>query len=186
MYGEVAKIIFIANDITEKKLMEFESKKQTEQLKIQEEQLKQSQIELSKKLEEAKNEIKQQFKEIETVKIRNEKTLEGTLDSIFTVNQGGTIEFFNKAAEQLWGLQKKEIIGENIKVLFSNNNNKNDEFVKSLLDSKKEKIVGQRKEINITNNSGEKIPVLVLLSEAKVNNEHTYTAFIQNIEVELF
>jgi hypothetical protein len=47
-------------------------------------------------------------------------------------------------------------------------------------------MIGQRKEIKITNKDGEDVPVLVLLSEAKVEDENTYTAFIQNIEVELF
>jgi len=33
---------------------------------------------------------------------------------------------------------------------------------------------------------GEEIPVLFLLSEAKAGDDHSFTAFIQNVEVELF
>ncbi|MFW6369928.1 MAG: PAS domain S-box protein, partial [Bacteroidota bacterium] len=84
MYGEVNKVILIAHDMTKEKLMEFETRKQTEQLKIQEEKLRLSGIELSKKLDQAKAEMKQQFKEIEKIKIRNERTLEGALDAIVT------------------------------------------------------------------------------------------------------
>jgi hypothetical protein len=47
-------------------------------------------------------------------------------------------------------------------------------------------MIGQRKEIKITNKDGIDSSVLILLSEARVDDEHTYTAFIQNIEVELF
>ncbi|NJK97733.1 MAG: hypothetical protein HC905_25015 [Bacteroidales bacterium] len=49
-----------------------------------------------------------------------------------------------------------------------------------------QKTIGQRREIKITNKNGDDIPVLFLLSEARVDDENTYTAFIQNIEVELF
>jgi len=186
MYGDVAKIIYIANEITKEKLMEIETGKQTEQLKIQEEKLRLSGMELSKKLEKAKEEMKLQFKETEKIKIRNERTLEGALDAIITINQNGTIEFFNKAAEELWGKQREEVLGKNVKILFSEEAQKEDEFVSSYVEPEKNKIIGQRKEVNIKNKEGEDVPVLFLLSEAKVEDEHTFTAFIQNIEVELF
>ncbi len=54
MYDEIAKVIIIANDTTREKNMEFETQRQTEQLKQQEEQLRQNEIELNKKLREAK------------------------------------------------------------------------------------------------------------------------------------
>jgi PAS domain S-box-containing protein len=186
MYGEVNKVIYITNDITKEKLMEIESQHQTEQLKIQEEKLRQSGAELSRKLEKAKAEMELQYKEVEKVKIRNERTLEGALDAIVTINQEGRIEFFNKAAEDLWGLPRKETIGMNVKVLFSEANIQEDEFTKAYVTPGGEKIIGQRKEIKITNKNGDDIPVLFLLSEARVDDENTYTAFIQNIEVELF
>lgn len=186
MYGEVNKVIYIANDITKEKLMEIESQRQTEQLKIQEEKLIQAGADLTRKLEKAKAEMELQYKEIEKVKIRNERTLEGALDAIVTINQEGRIEFFNKAAEDLWGLPRKETTGMNVKVLFSEANIQEDEFTKAYVTPGAQKMIGQRKEIKITNKNGDDIPVLFLLSEARVDDENTYTAFIQNIEVELF
>ncbi len=186
MYGEVSKVIYIANDITKEKLMEIESQYQTEQLKIQEEKLRQAGADLSRKLEKAKAEMALQYKEVEKVKIRNERTLEGALDAIVTINQEGRIEFFNKAAEELWGLPRKETIGMNVRILFSDANIQEDEFTKAYVTPGSQKFIGQRKEIKITNKNGDDIPVLFLLSEAKIDDENTYTAFIQNIEVELF
>lgn len=184
MYGEVSKIISIANDITDQKRMEIKNKQQTDQLLIQEEKLRQNEIELNKKLDQARLETRQQFKEIEITKSRFEKTLEGALDAILTVNQRGIVEFFNKAAEELWGISRKEVIGKNVKTLFPTETS--DEFIVSFVDPESEKMVGVRKEIQIVKPDGEGIPVLILLSEAKVENQHTYTAFIQNIQVELF
>lgn len=186
MYGEVAKVVFIANDITREKLMEIETNAQTLQLRQQEEMLRQNEIELNKKLREAREEVKQQFKEIEKSKIRNEKTLEGFLDAIITTDQDGVVQFFNKAAEELFEVSRADILGQNIKILFPANAGDSDEFLSAYLDSSKQKIVGQRREITITTNSGEELPVLMLLSEAKMGREVTYTAFIQNISVDLF
>ncbi|MFW5781230.1 MAG: PAS domain-containing protein, partial [Bacteroidota bacterium] len=186
MYGEVNKVILIAHDMTKEKLMEFETRKQTEQLKIQEEKLRLSGIELSKKLDQAKAEMKQQFKEIEKIKIRNERTLEGALDAIVTSDEMGIIQFFNMAAEQLWGIKRRDALGKNVTMLFDEETMEKDDFVKKYVSPGEEKIVGQRKEVNITNSNGDKIPVLFLISDAKVGNEQSFTAFIQLIEIELF
>jgi PAS domain S-box-containing protein len=186
MYGDVSKVIFIANDITKEKQMEFEAAMQNEQLKIQEEKLRLAGEELTKKLREAKEEMKIQFKEIEVIKIRNELTLEGALDAIITINEVGSIEFFNKAAEDLWGIDRKDAIGNNVKLLFSEDAIQNDEFVAKYVTPGTDKIVGVRKEVFIKASDGEEKQVLFLLSEARVGTDYSYTAFIQNVEVELF
>jgi PAS domain S-box-containing protein len=114
--GEIMKIISLESDVTEQVQME--------------DALKRSKDELGIMLEEARNEVKEHFKEIESVKIRNEKTLEGALDAIITTNKDGKVEFFNAAAVKLWGHKREEVLG--------------------------------------------------------VGDDHSYTAFIQNVEVELF
>jgi len=186
MYDEVAKVVFIANDITREKHMELETKIQTEQLMKQEEMLRMNEVELNKKLREAREEVKNQFKEIEKVKIRNEKTLEGFLDAIITTDHDGVVQFFNKAAEELFAISRDEVLGQSIRILFPDDIEGQDEFIDAYIDPNKDKIVGQRREINITTKEGKEMPVLILLTEAKLGREITYTAFIQNISVDLF
>ncbi len=156
-----------------------------EQVKLEEE-MRKSKDEVDILLRETRNEMKEQFKEIEAVKIRNEKTLEGSLDAIFTTSNEGTIEFFNAAAEHLWGFERSEVLGQNISMLFSSDSIQNNDFVKALVTPELKKIVGERREIPIKNKFGEEEPVLMMLSEAEVGEEHSFTAFIQKVEVELF
>lgn len=170
--GNIIKILSMENDITDQVFME--------------EQMKSSKDELGKLLEQARNEMKEQFKEIEAVKIRNEKTLEGALDAIITINKEGVLEFFNAAAESLWGYNRSEVLGKHISMLFSAETAKKDSFVKAYVTSGEAKKVGERKEVPIKNKFGDDISVLFLLSEAQVGEDRSYTAFIQNVEVELF
>ncbi len=156
-----------------------------EQVKLEEE-MRKSKDEVDILLRETRNEMKEQFKEIEAVKIRNEKTLEGSLDAIFTTSNEGTIEFFNAAAENLWGFERNEVLGQNISILFSADSIQNNEFIKDLVTPELKKIVGERREVPIKNKFGEEEPVLMMLSEAEVGEEHSFTAFIQKVEVELF
>lgn len=170
--GEILKVLSLENDVTEQVELE--------------EALKHSKEELGLLLEDARNEVMEQFKEIESVKIRNEKTLEGALDAIITTNKEGTLEFFNMAAEKLWGYERNEVLGQNVSMLFSKETSKTNEFVSAFISIDGQKIVGERREIPIRNKYGEDISVLFLLSEAKVGDDHSFTAFIQNVEVELF
>jgi len=170
--GEILKIISLENDITEQVKME--------------DALKHSKEELGQMLEQAKNEVKEQFAEIEAVKIRNEKMLEGALDAIITTNNDGIVEFFNAAAEKLWGYDRNEVLGQQSTMLFSKETNKTDEFVSAFVNKDSKKIVGERREVPIRNKYGEDIFVLMLLSEARIGEESSHTAFIQNVEVELF
>lgn len=186
MYGDIAKIILIANDITREKLMEIATQRQTEQLREQEEKLRQNEVELSKKLRQAREEVKNQFREIEKIQVRNEKTLEGFLDAIITTDQEGVVEFFNRAAEELFGVDRSEVLGQNIRLLFPPSSAENSDFLKGYLDPQGKKIVGERREVQITTSKGEELSVLMLLSEAKVGRVMSYTAFIQNISLDLF
>ena len=170
--GEIVKILSLDYDITEQVKME--------------EELKNSKDELGILLDQARNEVKEQFKEIEAVKIRNEKTLEGALDAIMTTNKNGVVEFFNAAAEKLFGYDRNEVLGKKVSLLFSKEAAKNNDFVSSFVKPGNHKIVGERREVPILTKFGEEIPVLFLLSEAEVGNDHSFTAFIQNVEVELF
>ncbi len=187
MYGEVSKVIYLASDITQKKLVEIENERHTLLLKQQEEQLRTQQEEIQKQHDEFRNKVQQNIKEIESVKVRNELTLEGALDAIVTINQKEEIKLFNKAAEALWGIDRSQVLGKNVKcILPPPYNNSIDGEVIEFLKSPRNYLKGNRTEVNIINNSAEQIPVLLTLSEVKIGNEYTYTAFIQNISVELF
>ena len=185
MYNELSKVIYIGKNETKQKLMEIEAHKQTNLLMKQEKELQEHKILLKEQLKIAKEEVKQNFKEIERAKIFNERTLEGAADAIFTFNQDGIIQFFNKAAEELWNIEREIVLGKSVEKLFNNKNLQND-FVRSLVEIDAKKIIGERKEITIYNNNDEELPVIIILSMAQLENKINYTAFIQNISVDLF
>ncbi|MBQ3636598.1 MAG: PAS domain S-box protein [Bacteroidales bacterium] len=172
IHGEVIKVISLETNIAD-------------QVKLERE-MQDSQKELDYKLQETRKEIEAKFKEIEAVKVRNEKTLDGMLDAIITTNNDGKLEFFNVAAEALWGYDRSEVLGQDVSMLFTPETIQTNDFVKAFVTPDMPKVVGERKEIPIKDKFGEEKTVLLLLSEAEVNGEHSFTAFIQNIEVELF
>lgn len=186
MYDEIAKIIFIGHNITAQVHIEEENRRQTNQLKIQEEKLRKSEIELSNKLQKTRNEVVSQFKEIEIVKLLNEKTLAGALDAIVSIDQFGSIEFFNDAAVELWEKPRQEILGRPVEILLPEKYASEENYMGNYFKVSNNILLGTRTEVFIINQRGEKVPVLITLSEARVDEAYRLTAFVQNIEVELF
>jgi PAS domain S-box-containing protein len=183
MYGDVTRVVFIGHDTTNEKQMDIELRQQTDVLKKQEKQLRESEKELSKKLREVRIEMQNQYKEIEKIKIRYERTLEGSMDGILITGNDNKIIFFNKAAEELWEYSKSEVLGQDVGMLFTDSIIEEDDFLARFTGPGNNKIVGTRKAIKIASKSGEEKRVSVLLSQAQIDKENTYTAFIQTIEL---
>ncbi len=188
MYGEPLKIVYIGADITEQIRIEYKNKEQTETLKEQEQKLQLAKIELSKKLKETREEMKMQFREIETVKMLNEKILEGTLDAVISINENNQIFFFNKASEDLWGYKREEVIDRKISVILPDitDNSAEQNYLGSFFKAYNQALIGKRTEVFLIDKFENKITVLVTLSEAQIGDRYNLTAFIQRIELELF
>ena len=187
MYGEPAKIVFIGNDITEQIRIEDKSREQTELLREQEQKLQQNKVELTKKLKETREEMKMQFREVEIVKELSDKTLEGMLDAVVTINQDNKITFFNRAAEELWGISGDEILGKDISALLPTDSvTANENYLGNFFKANDTSLVARRTEVFILEKDGTRTNVLATLSEASTGERYSLTAFIQKIEVELF
>ncbi len=180
IYGDVEKIFFIGQDITNERDMEISLREQEVILKNQEMLLRDSKKELNKQVREVKLEMKHQYEIIEKIKNRNEQTLELSPDAVFTITGDNRIIYFNQAAEKMWGYKREKVLNNDVGILFSVKVIDDDEFVAALAGPGDNKIINTRKKIRIITRDKKEKEVLMLLVKAKTEEETTYTAFIQN------
>jgi PAS domain S-box-containing protein len=183
MYGEVAKIIYLATDITQERIMELESRKYTEQLKIQEDKLKLASVELKKKLEQTKSDLEARYQLITLERNRFESTLAGHADIVVTIDQASRILFINRAAESFWNIKSGNVLGKSIKTIFPGESDQYDSFLASLFDPRAVKITGEKKNVQIPGGDGRMHAVEILLTMAETGDEVSYTAFISSPRV---
>lgn len=181
MYGEVAKVICLATDITNEKLIELESKKQSEQLKVQEDKLKLAGVELKKKLEKGRSELEQQYTMITREKDRLESAILNDPNAIFMMDQSSKILFMNMQAEQFFGVKSTSMHGKECRLLFKTDFPELDSFIQSLLDPKAAKITGEKKRIKIPDGNGTLTMVEMYLTRADLKNETSYMIFISSL-----
>lgn len=195
--GNPIKIVKIAQDITKVKELEMEAGRRAEELRENEKKLRvytseleELQNNLSKKLQEAKDEMKGQLEELEAEKLKNTAILEGCVDGVISFNDRGTVEFFNHAAEDIWAIDRDQVLGRNINELISVEFKEREDgsihvvHLDDDFDVRTE--ISVRTEINIKDKHGEEVSLLLTCSKAEALGRHYYTLFAQKISVDLF
>lgn len=176
MYGEVEKVIFLANEITSEKEMELASRKQYDKLIRKEEELRLAGLDLKKKLEGSNL-----LREKEKAKFEKElkqytHVLEELPFSVLTINNLGFLVFFNKHAEKRWKKKQKEVIGARADVLFQEA--PQSEIISGFIDPARSKTAGifQDQILEIPGVSEEKQTLMLIRTDLK--EELLYTMII--------
>ena len=154
--------------------LEKTSQQVQEELRAQEEELRQNMEELAATQESVEREMR-----------RAKGILDGCIDAVITINHKGIILYFNPAAEKLWGRTTDEVMGKNVKVLTPPEIAKeHDDYLSRYLTTGEKRVIGKGREVEIINNEGKRVPILLTLSEVKVGEEHNFTAFMKDLTVQ--
>lgn len=114
--------------------------------------------------------------------------MEASADGLITFDQNGSIELFNKAAEEIWQTSREDVLGKSITTLMPLEIDLEVKgsavyFVKK--DGRKIPLA-IRTEVSVYDVFGEDVPVLITISKSKIGEEMYFALFIQSIAVELF
>lgn len=113
------------------------------------------------------------------------QTLEQALDAVVSIDEDNQITFFNRAAEQLWGYERKEVLGHNVRMLVPQFiQNDHDSYINANRTTGKDKIVGTHRDVEIERKDGSRIWGSLSLSKVKVGGSLIYTAFVKDITQE--
>lgn len=109
--------------------------------------------------------------------------LENVTDSIITISDTGSIEFFNTSAERLFGYQANEVIGKNINILMpAPHRDKHDYYLKDYHATGKKKVIGNGpREVEARHKDGSIIAVDLMICEATIDGKHTFIGIISDI-----
>ncbi|WP_051068782.1 PAS domain-containing protein [Cesiribacter andamanensis] len=192
--GRVSKIMMLATDTSERKQAELtyiaqaeEIIRHEEKLRLYTAELEKLQASLSGKLEDARLEMQRQIEEIAAEKAKNEAILEGCVDGVVSFGEDGVIDFFNKAAEDIWQGTRQQIIGRSIRefiplqIVYQSH-----EPQAFYLKDGVQRCLDIRTEVPITGMGGHELEALLTLTRVRVNGAYMFTAFVQKVAVELF
>lgn len=127
-------------------------------------------ITISKRIERALNENSERMRAI----------LNTASDAIITINRQGMIDAVNPATERMFGYDRKELIGQNVKMLMpSPYCEEHDDYLRRYLESGEAKIIGIGREVEGRRKDGSIFPIDLAVSE--VDHLGLFTGIIRDI-----
>lgn len=110
------------------------------------------------------------------------QVVETAVDAIITIDARGLIEYFNPAAQRLFGYTAEEARGQNVKMLMpSPYQEEHDGYIRSYLDSGVKHIIGIGREVVGRRKDGSVFPIHLSVSEARVDGKIFFTGIIHDI-----
>ena len=115
-----------------------------------------------------------------------EQTLEQALDAVVCIDENNNVTLFNASAEKLWGYERSEVIGQNVKMLVPQAIQANhDNFVNANRETGHDKIVGTSREVKVERKDGGSLWGRLSLSKVRLADRTLYTAFIKDVTEEV-
>ena len=137
---------------------------------------------LARRFHEMTERIQAQLRELTEERGRLDSLVDAAADAIVTINQNGTIEHCNRAVETLFGYHCSELLGQNVKLLMTENDrDKHDEYIQRYLQTGEDSVIGTGREVTGLHKDGSTIPIYVSLGEFEVNGERKFTSIFHNV-----
>jgi methyl-accepting chemotaxis protein len=110
------------------------------------------------------------------------QVMEGSIYSMVMIDDRGSILFFNKSAENLFGYSREEVMGQNVKMLTPHGIQvEHDSYLEKYNRTGKGSVMGGSREVKALRKDGSEVDIHLALSESETNGVKVYTAIIQDI-----
>ena len=108
--------------------------------------------------------------------------LDAAVEAIITIDEQGTCESLNRAAEAMFGYAAKDVIGNNVSMLMpAPDQGEHDKYMANYLRTGENKVIGIGREVIGLRKTGEEFPVFLAVSEVQLAERRIFTGFLQDI-----
>lgn len=108
--------------------------------------------------------------------------IDAAVDGIIVIDARGRIEFFNAAAERMFGYSQAEVNGQNINMLMPEpDRSRHDAYIAHHLRTGERKIIGIGRAVTARRSDGQNFPVHLSVGEFEVDGENHFTGILHDL-----
>lgn len=108
--------------------------------------------------------------------------VENTNEAFVTIDEESRVLFFNKAAEQLFGYDRKEVLGRDLgEILAPSCRSGHEAAVARYIRSGESRLLGHESELQITRKDGANLPAAISFSVTRVDGKAYFTGIIRDL-----
>jgi PAS domain S-box-containing protein len=133
-------------------------------------------------LQTASATLRQAQQDLQESAAKNAAILTTAVDGIITIDEHGTIESFNPAAERLFGYAAAEVVGQNVRLLMpSPYREEHDGYIARYCHTGEKKIIGIGREVVGQRKDGTVFPLALAVSEMRLGTRRAFTGIVHDI-----
>ncbi len=115
----------------------------------------------------------------------SEAVVDTAAEAVITIDASGTIETFNRAAQQMFGYSVEEVQGKNVSVLMPGPYHaEHDRYIARYLETNEAHIIGSGREVIAQRKDGSDFPIHLSVSEVRNRPERKFVGLIRDISRE--
>jgi PAS domain S-box-containing protein len=113
---------------------------------------------------------------------RAQAVLDATLEGIVTIDEHGTIESFNPAAERLFGWPASEVVSRNVRMLMPEpHRTQHDGYLAHYAETGERRVIGIGREVEGLHRDGSTFPLDLGISEVSLGKRRIFTATLRDL-----
>ena len=113
---------------------------------------------------------------------RLDAILNTTVDGIIVIDASGTIEAFNRGAQELFGYTESEVLGRNVSLLMpSPHHEEHHQYLARYLTTGEARIIGVGREVLGRTRDGRIFPVHLSVAEMRIGGERKFTGMLHDL-----
>ncbi len=127
-------------------------------------------------------ERKRAEEELRQAEERMRSVLDNVLDGIISIDESGCITSFNPAAEKLFGYQRSEVFGRNVKMLMPEPyRREHDGYIAHYVQTGERRIIGIGREVLGQRKDGSTFPMDLAVTEFRLGQSRFFTGIVRDI-----
>ena len=110
------------------------------------------------------------------------EAVENTVEAFVTIDRNHLVIFFNRAAEEMFGFAREEVMGKDLNIILTPNCSEDHRrAVQRYLEAKSPRRIEHETELTITRKNGETFPASISFSVAHIGGQPFFNAIIRDL-----